>query len=112
MIFKKIGRAICWVIVGCGALVASAGVVYLYVSVLAWLKIGIWPSYDLQMFWDAIHSQWPHIEWTRAQKLIDLVPEVVVKLPLWIAFLVVGGSVYILGFLGVRVLDESIYKAK
>jgi hypothetical protein len=109
VIFKKIGRPICWAVEGCGALVASAGVVYLYVSALVWLKSGIWPSYDLQLFWDAMQSQWSHVEWMGAQKIIDLVPAVILKLPVWIAFLIVGGSIYILGFLGNLVLDDSTY---
>jgi hypothetical protein len=112
VIFKNIGRAICWVIEGCGALVASAGVVCLYVSGLAWWKSGIWPSYDLQSFWDAVHSQWPHVEWMGMQKKIYLAPVVILKLPVWVAFLIVGGSIYILGLLGNLVLDHSMYTTK
>jgi len=112
VIFKKIGRAICWVVEGCGALLAAAGVVYLYVSGLAWLKSGIWPSYDLQSLWDAVQSQWPQIEWKGVQKTLDLAPAVILKLPVWIAFLIVGGSIYILGLLVDLVLDDSMYTTK
>lgn len=112
MIFKKIGRAICWAVEGCGTLLTAAGVVYLYVSGLAWLKSGIWPSYDLQSLWDAVQSQWPQIEWMGVQKKIDLAPAVIPKLSVWLAFLIVGGSVYILGLLGNLFLNASMYTTK
>jgi len=108
VIFKKTGRVICWVIECLGALVASAGVVYLYVSCLSWLKFGVWPSYDLQMFWAAVHSQWPHMEWTGLQKIIGLVPAVILGLPTWVVFLIAGGSVYIVGILGNLGLDVRV----
>jgi hypothetical protein len=111
VIFKKTGLAICWVIECCGALVASAGVVYLYISFLAWLKFGFWPSYDLQMLWEALHTQWPHAEWLGSQKIIDLVPLFLRNLPTWIVFLSLGGFIYILGFLGDRDFEESEARA-
>src|SRR5271154_49855 len=60
VVIKRIGRTIAWIIEGCGALVAAAGVVLLYILLLAWLKSGVWPAYDLQMLWDQKH---PHVEW-------------------------------------------------
>jgi hypothetical protein len=87
-------------------------VVYLYVSGLAWLKSGICPSYDLQSLWDAVQSQWPQIQWMGVQKKIDFAPAVILKLPVWLAFLIVGGSVYILGLLGNLVLNVSMYTTK
>jgi hypothetical protein len=98
---QKCGRAMCWLVEGCGALVAAAGAVLLYVSSLAWLKTGTWPPSDLQMFWGNMHSQWPQIEWiVGAQKIVDSLPTAILTLPLWITFLSVGGSIYILGFVG------------
>jgi len=111
VIFKKIGRAICWVIECCGVLVASTGVLYLYISFLARLKFGIWPRYDLQMFREALHSQWPHAEWLGSQKIIDLVPSFLLNLPTWIVFLSLGGFLYILGLLGDRDFEESEARA-
>jgi hypothetical protein len=105
MIIKNIGRAICWIIEGCGALIAAAGLVYVYVSFLAWLKFGVWPSYDLQMFWTAAHSQWPQVGWMGSPKIIGLVPPAILKLQMWIVFLIVGGSMYIVGGLGKMGLD-------
>jgi hypothetical protein len=105
VVFKKLGRAIAWIIEGCGALVAAAGVVLLYLSLLAWLKSGVWPAYDLQMLWDEMQQR---VEWKSAQRIIEMAPAAPLRLPLWIAFLIIGAGVNILGFLGNRALDDPI----
>jgi hypothetical protein len=105
MIFKNIGRVICWVMEGCGALLAAAGLVYLYLSFLGWLKFGIWPSYDLQTFWTAAHNQWPQVAWLGSEKLIGFVPAAILKLQMWIFLLIVGAPIYIIGILGKVGLD-------
>jgi hypothetical protein len=102
MIFKRIARSIFLIIEGLGALVGSAGIVLLYVSSLAWLKTGTWPVYDLQMLWADLHLQPPHVEWIGAP-LLALIP----KVECWIAFLIVGGFLFILGFVGEGRLDGS-----
>jgi len=94
VVFKKLGRAIAWIIEGCGALVAAAGVVLLYLSFLAWLKSGVWPAYDLQMLWDEMQRR---VEWKSAQRIIEMAPTVLLRLPLWIAFLIIGAGVIALG---------------
>jgi len=107
MIFKRTLRSIFWIIEGSGALVGSAGIVLLYVSSLAWLKGGIWPAYDLLALWTNLHFQLPHAEWIGASVLA-----VILKMECWIAFLIVGGVLFILGATGERVLDASIHRAK
>ena len=102
MIFKRIARSIFWIIEGCGAVVGSARIVLLYVSLLAWLKTGTWPAYDLRTFWADVHLQSPHVEWMGAS-LSALVP----KVECWIAFLIVGGILFILGFVGEGSLEGS-----
>ena len=102
MIFKRIARSIFLIIEGLGALVGSAGIVLLYVSSLAWLKTGTWPVYDLQMLWADLHLQPPHAEWIGAS-LLALIP----KVECWIAFLIVGGFLFILGFAGDGSLEGS-----
>lgn len=102
MIFKRIGRLIFWIIECCGAVVGSAGIVLLYISLLAWLKTGTWPAYNLQMFWTDFHLQPPQVEWIGAS-LLALIP----KVECWIAFLIVGGGLFILGFVAEGVLDNS-----
>jgi hypothetical protein len=102
MIFKRIARSIFWIIEGCGALVGSAGIVLLYVSSLTWLKTSTWPAYDLQMFWADLRLQPPHAEWIGAS-LLALIP----KVECWIAFLIVGGFLFILGFVGEGSLEGS-----
>jgi len=57
------------------------------------------------MLWDEMH---PHIEWKGMQKIVEMAPAVLLRLPLWIAFLIVGAGVNILGFLGNRALDNPI----
>lgn len=110
--FKKLGRAVCWIFEGCGALATAAGVVLLYVSSLAWLKFGTWPPNDVQVFWDNMHSQWPYVEWIiNVRKILVLAPAIVLNLPLWMAFLIVGGSIYFIGFVGGRVLDDFVNTA-
>jgi hypothetical protein len=111
VIFKKIGRAIFWVIECCGVLVASTGMLYLYISFLARLKFGIWQHYDLQMFWEALHTQWPNAEWLGSQKVIELVPPFLLNLPTWIVFLSLGGFLFILGLLGDRDLEGNEARA-
>jgi hypothetical protein len=112
VMFKKLGRAVCWIFEGCGALATAAGVVLIYVSSLAWLKFGTWPPNDVQVFWDNMHSQWPHVEWIiNVQKILVLAPAIVLNLPLWMAFLIVGGSIYFIGFVGGRLLDDSVSTA-
>lgn len=108
MILKKMIRAICWIIECCGALVAAAGLVLLYVSWLAYLKAGAWPANDVQVLWDNLQSQWPNVDWSTVQKTMNSIPAAVLKLPLWIVFLVVGGSTYLLGVIGADGLDESM----
>ena len=102
MIFKRIARSIFWIIEGLGALVGSAGIVLIYISLLAWIKTGTWPAYDLQMFWADLHLQPLHVEWTGAS-LLTLIP----KVECWIAFLIVGGFLFILGFVGDGSLEGS-----
>ena len=102
MIFKRIWRSIFWMTEGFGALVGSAGIVLLYVSWLAWLKTGTWPAYDLQMLWADLHFQLPHVGW-----IGDPVWAVILKLECWIAFLITGGVLFILGAVGEGVLDRS-----
>ena len=103
MIFKRIGRSIFWIIEGCGALVGSAGIVLLYVSWLARLKTGTWPTYDLQMFWADLHLQPPHAGW-----IGESVWAVILKMECWIAFLIVGGGLFILGYVGEGILDNAL----
>jgi hypothetical protein len=101
MIFKRIGRAIFWIIEVCGALLGAAGIVMLYVSWLAWLKTGIWPDYDLQALWIDLHFKLPHTEW-----LGESLSAVILTLPSWIAFLIVGGVLFILGAVCEGRLDD------
>ena len=77
----------------------------LYLSLLAWLKSGAWPTYDLQMLWDEMQQR---VEWKSAQRIIEMAPTVLLRLPLWIAFLIIGAGVNALGFLGNRALDDPI----
>jgi len=56
-----------------------------------------------------MQSQWPQIEWTAVQKIIDSMPAVILKFPLWVAFLIVGGIIYIPGFVGTSILDYTTY---
>ena len=102
MIFKRIARWVFWIIEGCGALVGSAGIVVLYISLLAWLKTSTWPAYNLQMLWADLHLRPPHVEWIGAS-LLTLIP----KVECWIAFLIVGGFLFILGFVGDGRLEGS-----
>ena len=102
MIFKRIARSIFLIMEGCGALVGSAGIVLVYISLLAWLKAGTWPAYNLQMLWTDLHLQPPHAEWVGAS-LSALIP----KVECWIAFLIVGGFLFILGFAGDGSLEGS-----
>ena len=60
-------------------------------------------AYDLQMLWDEMHQR---IEWKSAQRIIEMAPAALLRLPLWIAFLIIGAGVNILGFLGNRILDN------
>ncbi len=106
MIFRKIARALCWVIEGSGALVADVGVVLLYVLSLAWLKFGFWPPNDLQTFWSNMQLQWPNTEWAAVQKIIDSMPSAILRAPLWLTFLIIGAIIYIFGFVGAAVLDD------
>ena len=103
MIFKRIWRSIFWMTEGFGALVGSAGIVLLYVSWLAWLDTHTWPAYDLRAFWADLHFQTPQVEWIGAS-LSALIP----KLECWIAFLIVGGVLFVLGAVGEGVLDNSL----
>jgi len=103
MIFNRIARSIFLIMEGLGALVGSAGIVLIYISLLAWLKTGTWPAYDLQMLWADLHLQPPpHAEWMGAS-LLALIP----KVECWIAFLIVGGFLFILGFVGDGSLEGS-----
>jgi hypothetical protein len=99
---KGIARTIFLIIEGLGALIGSAGIVLLYVSVLAWLKTGTWPAYDLQTFWADLHFSPLHVDWMGAS-LSALIP----KVECWIAFLIVGGFLFILGFVGEGSLERS-----
>ena len=98
MIFNRIARSIFLIMEGLGALVGSAGIVLVYISVLAWLKTGTWPAYNLQMLWTDLHLQPPHVGWMGASllSLLSLIP----KVECWIAFLIVGGFLFVLGFVG------------
>jgi hypothetical protein len=102
MIFRRIARSIFLIIEGLGALIGAAGIVLLYVSSLAWLKTGTWPAYNLQTLWADLRLQPPHAEWIGAS-LLGLIP----KVECWIAFLIVGGFLFILGFVGDGSLDGT-----
>jgi hypothetical protein len=107
MIFKKIGRSIFWIIEVCGALVGAAGIVLLYISWLAWLNTGTLPPYDLQMLWADLHLQPPHSEWIGESVLAG-----VMKFECWMVFLIIGGGLFILGSVGERLFDNSIWLAQ
>src|ERR1700722_7267480 len=111
VIFKKAGRSRGWIIEACGALGAAAGLVLLYVSFLTRLKFGEWPTFDLKTLGDNAHSQWPSLQFTTTlQKALDTLPTIFLNAPAWAPLLVVGGGIYILGFVSVRIFDESILK--
>ena len=105
---RTLWLAIFWIVEVCGALVAAAGLVLLYVSSLVWLRSGVWPPDDLQLLWHNVHSQWPHVEWDSVQRIMDSVPGFVLKLPLWIPFFMIGTCIYILGLVGVRAFSSDV----
>jgi hypothetical protein len=108
---KKAGRSIGWIIEACGALGAAAGLVLLYVSLLARLKFGEWPAYDLRTLFDNAHSQWPSLQLTTTlPKVVEKMPTILLSAPAWVPFLAVGASIYLLGLIGVRIFDEAILK--
>jgi hypothetical protein len=111
VIFKRAGRSIGWIIEACGALGAAAGLVLLYVSCLARLKFGEWPTYNLKTLSDNVHSHWPSLQLTTTlQKAVDTLPTIFLNAPAWAPFLIVGGGIYILGIGSVWIFDESILK--
>ncbi len=66
MVFKTIGQILCWLIAACGAILASAGVLMLGISLLGWVRSGTWPDYDLRMLWNDLHLK----PWN-VQEMID-----------------------------------------
>lgn len=111
VIFEKVGRSIGWIVEACGALGAAVGLVLLYVSFLARLKFGEWPAYNLKTLGDNAHLQWPSLELTTTlQKALDTMPVIFLNAPAWAPFLIVGGGIYILGLVSVRIFDKSILK--
>src|SRR6516164_8889704 len=92
MVLKKIGRLICWVVTACGVFLVSAGILMLFIASLAWVRSGVWPYYDVRMFWDALHLR----PWN-VQELVDSLLALVPTLPLWAAAGIVGVSMYIVG---------------
>ncbi|MDR3572346.1 MAG: hypothetical protein P4L50_00655 [Anaerolineaceae bacterium] len=107
MIFKRIGRLIFWVIEVCGALLAAAGIVLLYVLELNWFSNGTLPAYDLQMLLADVHLQPPHIE-----GIGELILAGVLKIECWIVFLIVGGVLFILGAVGEGLLDDYVARKR
>jgi hypothetical protein len=107
MVLKRIGRIICWLITGCGAILVSAGILMLFIASLAWLRSGVWPDYDLGMLWDALHLR----PWN-VQELIDSTLALVPTLPLWAIAAIVGGSMYIVGSAGCAVINAYIQLAQ
>jgi hypothetical protein len=112
MILKRLGLWMFWTIEACGALVAAAGLVLLYVSCLAWLKFGSWPGTDVQMFWDNLHTQWPQVRWASVQEIFERVPITLRELPLWAAFLGLGASIYVPALVGIRILDDASWTSE
>jgi hypothetical protein len=95
---RKIGRGIGLIIEGCGTLVAAAGLVLLYVSLLARIKIGEWPANSIRILLDNMHSQWSDADWmTKLQNAAQVLPATILDAPLWTFFLVVGGAIYFCG---------------
>ena len=88
---------------------AAAGLVLLYVSSLARLRFGEWPVNSIRILLDNMHSQWPNADWIAKLKgTIYLFPVTILDAPLWIIFLVIGGSIYLLGW----ILEESTPKTE
>src|SRR5262245_56310402 len=107
MVLKRIGRIICWVTTASGAIIISAGVLMLFITSLSWLRSGVWPHYDLRMLWDELHlGPW------NVQEIIDSVLTLVPTLPLWAVAALVGGSMYIVGSVGSKVINAYIQLAQ
>jgi hypothetical protein len=95
---RKIGRGTGLTIEGCGILVAAAGLVLLYVSLLARIKFGEWPANSIGILLDNMHSQWSDADWiTKLQSAAQVFPATILNAPLWAFFLVVGGAIYFCG---------------
>ena len=50
-------------------------------------------------------------EWKSAQRIIEMAPAVLLRLPLWIAFPIIGAGVNVLGFPGNRASTTRSDKA-
>ena len=86
------------IIEGCGILVAAAGFVLLYFSLLARIKFGEWPANSIRILLDNMHSQWSDADWmTKLQNAVQVFPATILDASLWILFLVVGGAIYFCG---------------
>jgi hypothetical protein len=86
------------IIEGCGILVAAAGLVLLYVLLLARIKFGEWPANSIRILLDNMHSQWFDADWmTKLQNAAQVFPATILDASLWILFLVVGGAIYFCG---------------
>jgi hypothetical protein len=95
---RKIGRGVGLIIEGCGTLVAAAGLVLLYVSLLARIKFGEWPANSVRILLDNMHSQWSDADWmTKLQNAAQVFPATILDAPLWTFFLMVGGTIYFCG---------------
>jgi hypothetical protein len=59
--------------------------------------------------WDA--RPWRNRQLTATlQKAVDTMPAIFLNSPAWALSIIVGGGIYILGLVGVRIFDESILK--
>lgn len=95
---RKIGRGIGLIVEGFGTLVVAAGLVLLYVSLLARIKFGEWTANSIRILLNNMHSQWPDADWvTKLQNATHVFPATILDAPLWTFFLVVGGAIYFCG---------------
>jgi hypothetical protein len=107
MVLKKIGRISCGGIMACGAIVTSAKNLMLFIASLARLRTGLWPHYDLRIFWDELHLR----PWN-VREIVDSALALVPTLPLWAVATFVGGSMYIVGSVGYGAINAYIQLAK
>ena len=101
MIVRRFAQTIFRVVEVCGILLVSVSVVLLFLLSLARLGPEARAEYNISMFWHDLH--FPQLE--NAQKIAEHVLTTVSQFPAWVAVLIAGAVVYVIGRIGHIVVE-------
>ena len=101
MIARRVAQTIFRIVEVCGILLISLSVVLLFLLSLARLGSEARPEYNISMFWHDLH--FPQLE--NAQKIAEHVLTTVSQLPAWVAVLIAGVVVYLIGRIAHTVVE-------